>query len=129
MHSIVLFVHILVAVLIVVLVLLQQGKGADTGASFGSGGSQTVFGSQGSGNFLSHVTAILATIFFCTSFALALIARQEAGTAAPSLAAPAQEVPAPAAPATTGTQSAPLGAVPLPANAPAKSGDADVPQK
>jgi preprotein translocase subunit SecG len=70
MANILLAIHVLVAVAIVVLVLLQQGKGADMGAAFG-GGSQTVFGAQGSANFLSRMTAMLATIFFFTSISLA----------------------------------------------------------
>jgi preprotein translocase subunit SecG len=61
----------LVAVTLVGLVLLQQGKGADMGAAFGSGGSQTLFGSRGSANFLSRITAALATVFFLTSLGLA----------------------------------------------------------
>jgi len=63
MESIIVIVHIVVAVAIVGLVLLQQGKGADAGASFGSGASQTVFGSSGSGNFLVRATTVCATIF------------------------------------------------------------------
>lgn len=70
MANILLAIHVLAAVAIVVLVLLQQGKGADMGAAFG-GGSQTVFGAQGSANFLSRMTAMLATIFFFTSISLA----------------------------------------------------------
>jgi preprotein translocase subunit SecG len=139
MHSIILFVHLLVASVIIVLVLIQQGKGADTGASFGSGGSQTVFGSQGSGNFLSHTTAILATVFFITSFGLALIAKNEASITAPVLPNATQEIPAPAA-NTGNVQTSPVGApipVPVPAgdapNQPqtktAPSSNSDVPVK
>ncbi len=76
MANILLAIHVLVAIAIVVLVLLQQGKGANMGAAFGGGaggGSQTVFGSQGSANFLSRTTALLATIFFFTSMSLAYI--------------------------------------------------------
>jgi len=74
MTNILLAIHVLAAVAIVVLVLLQQGKGADMGAAFGGGGgSQTVFGAQGSANFLSRITALLATIFFFTSMSLAYI--------------------------------------------------------
>ncbi|WP_295402877.1 preprotein translocase subunit SecG [uncultured Thiocystis sp.] len=58
------------------LVLIQHGKGADAGAAFGSGASQTVFGSQGSGSFLTRITAIVATLFFLTSMALAYYATQ-----------------------------------------------------
>jgi len=61
--------------------MIQQGKGADAGASFGGGGaSQTVFGSSGSGNFLSRTTAILAAGLFVTSFALAMYAKQQASS-------------------------------------------------
>lgn len=76
MEKLVLIVHVLIALSIIGLILLQQGKGAEAGASFGAGASQTVFGSQGSGNFFSHLTAILATVFFVTSFGLAILARQ-----------------------------------------------------
>lgn len=79
MEQIVLIVHVLAAIGIVALILIQQGKGADAGASFGSGASQTVFGSSGSGNFLTKSTAMLATLFFATSFALAIYAKQKAG--------------------------------------------------
>lgn len=58
------------------LVLIQHGKGADAGAAFGSGASQTVFGAQGSGSFLTRITAIVATLFFLTSMALAYYATQ-----------------------------------------------------
>jgi len=80
METIVIIVHIIVAIAIVGLVLLQQGKGADAGASFGSGSSQTVFGASGSGNFLTKATTIAATVFFITSLSLAIFARENAGT-------------------------------------------------
>lgn len=70
MEQIVLMVHILTALSLVGLILIQHGKGAEAGASFGSGASQTVFGSQGSGSFLTRATAILATVFFITSLTL-----------------------------------------------------------
>ncbi|MBQ0724327.1 MAG: preprotein translocase subunit SecG [Cycloclasticus sp.] len=73
MFAIVLSVHVLVAVLMVGLILIQHGKGADAGAAFGSGASGTVFGSKGSGSFLTRSTAILATAFFITSLTLAYI--------------------------------------------------------
>ena len=69
--TIVLSVHVLIAISIIAFVLLQQGKGADAGAGFGAGASGTVFGSAGSSNFLSRTTAVLATIFFITSLTLA----------------------------------------------------------
>ena len=80
METIILVVHVLVAVGVIGLIMLQQGKGAEAGASFGSGASQTVFGSQGNASFLSRSTAILATVFFVTSIGLAMMARQKANT-------------------------------------------------
>lgn len=80
METIVVVVHVIAAISIVGLVLLQQGKGADAGAAFGSGASQTVFGSAGSGNFLTRSTAIAATVFFITSLTLAIFAKQGTGT-------------------------------------------------
>ncbi|MFQ6021286.1 MAG: preprotein translocase subunit SecG [Acidiferrobacterales bacterium] len=74
MKELVLVVHVLAAVGLVALVLLQQGKGADIGAAFGSGASQTLFGARGSSNFLTRVTALLATTFFITSLTLAVFA-------------------------------------------------------
>ena len=77
MFEIILAIHILIAFVLIVLVLLQQGKGADAGANFGGGSSQSVFGSRGSANFLSRTTAVLATLFFITSLSLAYIASKE----------------------------------------------------
>ena len=78
METILLSVHVLVGASVIGLVLLQQGKGADAGASFGGGASQTVFGSAGSGGFLVKITAGLAALFFITSLALAVIAKEKA---------------------------------------------------
>jgi len=75
-------IHVIVSLALVGLVLLQQGKGAEAGASFGGGASQTVFGSQGSGNFLTRSTSLLAVVFFVTSISLAVIAKQRAEVAA-----------------------------------------------
>lgn len=77
MESLVIFVHVLAAIGITGLVLIQHGKGADMGASFGSGASQTIFGSVGSGNALTKSTSWLATVFFGTSLVLALFAKQQ----------------------------------------------------
>ena len=74
MEQITLIVHLLVALSLIALILLQRGKGADIGASFGAGGSQTLFGSGGSGNALTRMTAWLSAIFFASSFGLAVIA-------------------------------------------------------
>jgi len=76
LHNILLVVHLLVAIGVIALVLLQQGKGADAGAAFGGGASSTVFGSQGSGSFLTRATGVLATIFFITSLSLAYLSVQ-----------------------------------------------------
>jgi preprotein translocase subunit SecG len=77
MKDIVLIIHTLASIALVGLILIQHGKGADAGAAFG-GGSQTLFGSQGSANFLSRVTAVLGTTFFITSLSLAFYFNQSA---------------------------------------------------
>ncbi|GAC31495.1 preprotein translocase subunit SecG [Paraglaciecola polaris] len=69
-YEVLIVVYLIVAIMLIGFVLVQQGKGADMGASFGSGGSNTVFGSSGSGNFLTRTTAILATLFFVISLIL-----------------------------------------------------------
>jgi len=79
MEQLILIVHVLAALGIIGLILLQQGKGADMGASFGAGASQTLFGSAGGGNVLTRGTAMLATLFFATSFGLAIVAKDKAG--------------------------------------------------
>ena len=80
MFEIILTVHIIIAFLLITLVLLQHGKGADAGANFGGGGSssQSVFGSGGTATFLSRLTAVVATLFFVTSLTLAYLASQQA---------------------------------------------------
>lgn len=77
MTTLVVALHFIAAVIIIGLVLIQQGKGAAMGASFGSGASATVFGSEGSGNFFTKSTWIIATLFFTTSFTLAVIAKHQ----------------------------------------------------
>ena len=79
MQTLIIIIHVIAAISIVGLVLLQQGKGADAGAAFGAGASQTVFGSSGSGNFLVRATTISAVIFFVTSLTLAIFAKNFAG--------------------------------------------------
>ena len=71
--SLLLSFHVIIAILIVALILVQKGKGADMGSAFGAGASGTIFGAKGSANFLSRTTAVLATIFFITSLALAYL--------------------------------------------------------
>ena len=72
----ILILHVFVAASLIGLVLLQRGKGAEAGAAFGAGASGTVFGAQGSANFLSHTTAVLAAVFFMTSLTLAYFSSQ-----------------------------------------------------
>ena len=74
MEQIILVVHLLIALSIIGLIMMQRGKGADIGASFGAGASQTLFGSAGSANVLTRGTAWLTAAFFATSFGLAMIA-------------------------------------------------------
>ncbi len=88
MESIFVVLHVIVAISIVALVLLQQGKGADAGAAFGSGASQTVFGASGSGNFLTRATTVAAVLFFSTSMGLAIYAQQRTGADAGADALP-----------------------------------------
>ena len=117
MESVVLVVHVLVAVAMIGLILLQQGKGAEMGASFGAGASQTVFGAAGSVGFLTKLTAILAAVFFVTSLGLAVYARKVVDSSLPLPVVPAEQGEIPAAP--------PVPAPPVPATpAPA---DSDVP--
>jgi preprotein translocase subunit SecG len=122
--------HVLIALAIVGLVLLQRGRGADAGAGFGAGASGTVFGSRGSASFLSRTTAVLATLFFISSLGLSYLFSQgavptsvvdrvktEQPAPTPALpSAPLPQLPQPAAPATTSAApaatSAPTGETP-----------------
>lgn len=79
-QTVVLIAHTIIALLIIILVLLQRGKGADAGAAFGAGASGTVFGAQGSANFFSRATAVMATVFFASSLALAYMSSQRTTT-------------------------------------------------
>ena len=83
LQSIVLFFHLLLAFMIIGLVLLQHGKGADAGAAFGSGASGTVFGSAGSATFLTKFTTLIAALFAVTSISLTILATKV--TRAPTL--------------------------------------------
>lgn len=116
MQTILVVVHLLLAVALVGLVLIQHGKGADMGAAFGSGASATVFGSAGAGNFLSRTTGVIAALFFVTSLTLAYFAmqkgEQESLMKAEEAAPPAAEQPA--AP-TTAPEPVP---VPVPSDVP-----------
>jgi len=72
----VLIAHTMIALMIIILVLLQRGKGADAGAAFGAGASGTVFGARGSSSFFSRATAVFATLFFASSLTLAYLSSQ-----------------------------------------------------
>lgn len=72
-NSILLVVQVLLSISLIVLILMQHGKGADAGAAFGSGASATVFGARGSGNFMTRATTIIAILFFITCLALAYL--------------------------------------------------------
>ncbi len=96
--TLILVVDVIVALIIIGLVLLQHGKGADVGAAFGSGASGSLFGASGSANFLSRTTAVLAAVFFLTTFVLAYLVthkpRASGGVMDTVKEQPAQQVPA-----------------------------------
>jgi preprotein translocase subunit SecG len=85
LQTILLVAQVLIALSLIGLILVQHGKGADAGAAFGSGASNTVFGSQGSGNFLTRTTAILAFTFLVNSLALAYLANERVRTTGTSV--------------------------------------------
>jgi|SRR5512134_3869635 preprotein translocase subunit SecG len=99
MFTLVVIVHVIVSLVIIGLVLLQAGKGADIGSAFGGSGSQAVFGSMGTPTVLGKATGVVAVLFMATSFALSMMSHQRSASVMPATvpAAPA----APAAPAPT----------------------------
>jgi preprotein translocase subunit SecG len=108
LRGFILAVHVLLALMIIGLVLLQRGKGAEAGAGFGSGASGTVFGARGTSTLFSKLTAVFAALFFVTSLSLAYLGTRAPGEptsvleravlAAPPARAPATPVPASPAP-------------------------------
>ena len=80
MSLVLIFIHVVVCIALIMIVLLQTGKGADMGAAFGGGSSQTLFGSTGASTFLSKATTIAAIVFMVTSLALAYISTHKAGS-------------------------------------------------
>jgi preprotein translocase subunit SecG len=98
MYQFILLIHVFAAVFVVALVLVQQGKGATMGAAFGSGASQTVFGSRGSGSFLFRLTISLVAVFFITSLGLNYLAmrayKQERVITLPAAPVPVRQAPA-----------------------------------
>ncbi|HSF20482.1 MAG TPA: preprotein translocase subunit SecG [Burkholderiales bacterium] len=127
METLVLVIHILAALALVGLILLQHGKGADVGAAFGSGASGSLFGASGSANFLSRTTAIIAVVFFVTSLGLTYFSSRKTehkGVMAAPPASPAQSLPAQIPP------TAPAGpAAPSPAGQAAPAAPADAGSK
>lgn len=95
--TLILVFHVLVALTVIGLVLLQHGKGADMGSGFGGGSSGSLFGATGSANFLSRATAVLATVFFLTSLGLAYLATHRATASGGVMDAVKTEKAAPAA--------------------------------
>ncbi len=129
MQTILTVVQVFLSLGLIGLVLIQHGRGADAGAAFGSGASATVFGSRGSGSFLSRATAILAALFFLTSMALAYYAAQGGKPAGLMDGLDQTTIPVqtkePVAPPPTPASEVP--AVPAPTGKPAQSGISDVP--
>ena len=96
LHTVLVIFHLFLSIALIGLILIQHGKGADAGAAFGSGASGTVFGARGAANFLSRTTAVLATLFFITSLALAWSAMKMARESGIMASAPeAEAIPAP----------------------------------
>ena len=114
MVTVILTVQMISAVAMIGLILIQHGKGADMGAAFGSGGSGSLFGASGSANFLSRTTAVLATVFFVCTLALAYFGNLHPAGTSSGLASAV----APAAPASAAASAAPAasGAAQIPAN-------------
>ncbi len=127
LNSLLIVVQVLCAVAIIVLILLQHGKGADMGAAFGGGASGSLFGASGSANFLSRTTAVLASVFFLTTIAMAYTASSRSSAArgdhggVMSNAAKTATSPA-SAPVPTGTTEIPPTAPPQSGGAPSPSG-------
>jgi preprotein translocase subunit SecG len=129
--NLIVVLHVLIALAIIGLVLLQHGKGADMGSGFGGGASGSLFGATGSANFLSRTTAVLATIFFLTSLGLAYVATSKPKAGGGVIDAvkgqPAPAKPAPQPPASDVPKPSAL-EIPKPAAAPAEGSKArDVP--
>jgi preprotein translocase subunit SecG len=135
--NLVVALQIISALVMIGLVLIQHGKGADMGASFGSGASGSLFGATGSANFMSRSTSVCAAVFFSCTLALAYFSndRSRPSTGSildqPAVTAPAASVPVTGAAQVPGAASAPMVAVPAAAvvPAPAASGAGAIPSK
>ena len=115
MSIILIVVHVVVCVALIMIVLLQTGKGADMGAAFGGGASQTLFGSTGASTFLSKATTVAAIVFMLTSLALAYVSSHRTADSIMKQSPAPVEQPAPAAPGGTAPQesSAPAPSAPI----------------
>jgi len=135
MMNLVVALQIIAALVMIGLVLIQHGKGADMGASFGSGASGSLFGATGSANFLSRSTAVCAAIFFVCTLSLAYFSNDRSGAPAgsvldrPAMAAPAASVAASGAALIPGTSGAPAASTPASAAALPASGAGAIPTK
>ncbi|WP_298208097.1 preprotein translocase subunit SecG [Acidovorax sp.] len=119
--NVILAVQMLAALVMIGLILIQHGKGADMGAAFGSGSSGSLFGASGSANFLSRTTGVLAAVFFVSTLALAYFGNARPASSGSVLETPAAVVPS-SAPATTASDAAVAPATPA-------SGAAQIPTK
>jgi preprotein translocase subunit SecG len=126
--TVIIVTQVLSALIIIGLVLLQHGKGADMGAAFGSGASGSLFSATGSSNFLSKSTGVAATIFFCATLALAYFGNKQTSTVGGGVmeSLPATSAPAPATSATVPAK--PTTAPAAPAPAPAANAPASTPE-
>jgi preprotein translocase subunit SecG len=113
MFTLVVILHVIVSLVIIGLVLLQAGKGADIGSAFGGSGSQAVFGSMGTPTVLGKATGVVAVVFMVTSFALSMMSHNRSVSVMPATA-PAATPAAPTAPATTPTPTPPPPTAPAP---------------
>lgn len=113
MYQVIIVVHVLLGLGVIALVLLQQGKGADAGAAFGSASSGSVFGAQGASSFLSRATAILATLFFSTSLGLAVLSGHQQDGPIDIMDAPEVEEVFTDLPSINSDESEPVKAIPL----------------
>jgi len=116
MTIVLVLVHVIVCIALIMIVLLQTGKGADMGAAFGGGASQTLFGSSGASTFLSKATTIAAIIFMVTSLFLAYFSSHRVGSSVLSDTKPPAEESAPVKAETVPVATVPVGTVPVTEN-------------
>ena len=101
MHTAIIIVHVLCTLFLILVILLQSGKGAAMGSGLGAGSSQTMFGSSGAGNFLTKMTTAIATLFMITSLTLGIMSTQEKSRSVrPDLETPAATIPSEVLPGT-----------------------------